>query len=137
MVQEAFIRAWKTAPDWRDDAPFGAWLGRVTANLCLDRLRKPRHDAIDETDEAALPAGDQAQEAEAADLGRRVAEAVARLPDRQRAALTLCALEGYTAAEAAEAMGATEGGVESLLVRARRRLKTELKAVAAATFGRG
>lgn len=135
MVQDAFIRAWRVAADWRAEAPFGAWLGRVTANLCLDRLRKTRPQALDDVANEDHPVEGGEEEAAERDLRARVTAAVARLPDRQRVALTLCAYEGHTAAEAAGLMGSSEGGVESLLVRARRQLKIELEDVADAAFG--
>ena len=41
VTQDALMRLWKIAPDWRDgEAKVTTWLYRVTANLCTDRLRK-------------------------------------------------------------------------------------------------
>ena len=41
VTQEAFVRLWRIAPDWKQDqAKVTTWLYRVVANLCTDRLRK-------------------------------------------------------------------------------------------------
>ncbi len=58
--------------------------------------------------------------------------AINELPDRQAAALTLCAIEGHTNIDAAETMEISIEALESLLARARRTLrKTYLKKDAA------
>ena len=61
VAQEALLRLWKIAPDWRqDEARVATWLYRVVANLCTDRLRKRRGVALDAVPEpedgAASPA---------------------------------------------------------------------------------
>src|SRR6056297_3181223 len=43
VAQDAMLRLWKIAPEWRqDEAQVTTWLYRVVANLCTDRLRKRR-----------------------------------------------------------------------------------------------
>jgi len=58
-----------------------------------------------------------------------VKAAVAALPERQRLAIVLCYFEDIPQAEAARVMGMNLKAVEALLFRARRSLKTGLKAV--------
>lgn len=50
-----------------------------------------------------------------------------KLPDRQRLALTLFHFEGLSQIEIGQVMGVSDEAIESLLSRARRQLKTELK----------
>ena len=57
-----------------------------------------------------------------------IAEKIAALPERQREALTLCALEGMSNIEAAAAMDVGVRALESLLARARRSLRASLGA---------
>ena len=57
-----------------------------------------------------------------------IAAKIAVLPERQREALTLCALEGMTNIEAAAAMDVSVRALESLLARARRTLRASLAA---------
>ena len=43
VAQEAMLRLWKVAPDWRQgEAKVSTWIYRVVANLCTDRLRARR-----------------------------------------------------------------------------------------------
>ena len=61
------------------------------------------------------------------DTQRRVEAAMQKLPDRQRLALTLFHFEGLSQIEIGQVMGVSDEAVESLLSRARRQLKADLK----------
>jgi RNA polymerase sigma-70 factor (ECF subfamily) len=132
IVQEAFLRAWLKAPSWQAQgereagAAFGTWLGRVVVNLCLDRKRRAAPLPLEAADAVADPAPDGFAAAAQGEEGRRVAAAVAALPERQRAALVLCHYEGFTNIEAAAMLEISVGALESLLVRARRTLRDSL-----------
>nr|MBW0151582.1 DUF134 domain-containing protein [Phenylobacterium sp.] len=63
---------------------------------------------------------------EAADVGGRVAAAMARLPDRQREAIVLCHYQELGNIEAAGLMGVSVEALESLLSRGRRALRLAL-----------
>lgn len=136
IAQEAFIRVWTKAPQWRAadsdfrGARFTTWLYRVLVNLSIDRKRRPAMAPLDDVDDPPDPADSAQQSLERAQLSSRVAAAVAELPERQRAALTLCFYEGLSNREAAEVLSLTPGAVESLLVRARRTLRETLAGVA-------
>lgn len=127
VAQEAFLRVWKQAPKWRAGvARFDTWLHRVALNLCYDRLRRRRELAYaeppDQTDEGPGPErGLQAQ-----DAGRRVAQALQALPDRQREAIVLCHYQELGNIEAAAVMGVSVEALESLLGRGRRALRATL-----------
>jgi len=127
VAQEAFLRVWRQAPKWRPgQARFDTWLHRVTLNLCYDRLRRRREIATDQPPEQADegPAPDRGLAAQ--DTGRRVGEALARLPDRQREAIVLCHYQELGNIEAATVMGVTVEALESLLSRGRRALRSSL-----------
>ncbi|SRR5579885_3364832 len=144
IVQEAFLRCWQKAPDWRpandrtaeDGGPrataqFGTWLYRVLVNLCLDRRRRPQPVEIEAAEEVPDSAADGFEQTARDETGRRVQAAMARLPERQRAALALCYFEGLGNIEAAAALDISIGALESLLVRARRALRESLADLAA------
>ena len=127
VAQEAFVRVWKQAPKWRPgEARFDTWLHRVALNLCYDRLRRRREVATAEPPEQVDegPAPDRGLEA--ADAGRRVARALAELPDRQREAVVLCHYQELGNIEAATVMGVTVEALEGLLGRGRRALRAAL-----------
>jgi RNA polymerase sigma-70 factor (ECF subfamily) len=46
-VQEALIRAWRDLPGLRDLERFDAWLHRLTANACLDLVRRRRRRVVE------------------------------------------------------------------------------------------
>jgi len=125
VAQEAMLRLWKTAPDWRQgEAKITTWLYQVTANLCTDRLRRRKPsdplDAVTEPEDGADSADMQMQnQTRAAALNAALQE----LPDRQREAVTLRHLEEFTNPQIAEAMGVGVEAVESLVARGKRALK--------------
>lgn len=125
VAQEAMLRLWKTAPDWRQgEAKITTWVYQVTANLCTDRLRRRKPsdplDAVTEPEDGADSADMQMQnQTRAAALNAALQE----LPDRQREAVTLRHLEEFTNPQIAEAMGVGVEAVESLVARGKRALK--------------
>jgi len=139
VVQEAFLRVWVKAPGWRPqaaagDAQFATWFRRVLVNLCIDRRRRPVNEGLDQMPEIEDERPSAADVMASKQTAKRVADAVAELPERQRAALALCHFEGVSNIEAASMLGLSVGAVESLLVRARRALKTSLADLAADTL---
>ncbi len=137
VAQEAFLRLWRHADRFDERAAkFATWFYRVTTNLCLDRTRRAPMAPLD-------AAGDPAdttpgQEDALADRRTRaaVAGAVADLPDRLRAAVTLTYEAGLSNAEAAKALDISVKALESLLVRARRTLREKLAGWAGRETGR-
>ncbi len=128
--QEAMVRAWQVAGRWQaGGARFTTWLYRITLNLCIDRIRRPTFAALDQVEEPPDPAPGADAMVEAAQRRAKVADALRRLPPRQRAALTLCYYEGLSCAEAAQVLALRVSAVESLLVRGRRRLRIALDAL--------
>lgn len=130
VAQEAMLRLWRIAPDWRDgEARVSTWLYRVTANLCTDRLRRRwRGTAL----EAAGDPPDGGPDAEdmliAADRATALQSALARLPERQRQAVILRHLEGMTNPEIAAVMEIGVEAVESLVARGKRALGAAMSA---------
>jgi RNA polymerase sigma-70 factor (ECF subfamily) len=124
VAQEAMLRLWKTAPDWRQgEAQVSTWLYRVVANLCTDRLRRRRRntplDQVAEPADAAPSVADRMQD------GARLAalaDALAQLPERQAQAVALRHLEGLGNPEIAAIMDISTEAVESLTARGKRAL---------------
>jgi RNA polymerase sigma-70 factor, ECF subfamily len=126
MAQEAFLRLWRDPAQVREAGALRGWLIRVASNLVMDRHRNRNTDGLDGTEELA---DDSPSAPEHIDRGRAAASidaAVARLPERQRLALTLVHFEHLGNAEAAAVMEVTVDALESLLARARRSLKEAL-----------
>lgn len=127
VTQEAMLRLWKIAPEWRQgEAQVATWLYRVVRNLCTDRLRKKRGVGLDEI---AEPLDDAPSAAEVMlNEGRAVAlkEALSALPERQREAVILRHIDGLSNPEIAEILEITTEAVESLTARGKRSLTAML-----------
>ena len=127
VTQEAMLRLWKMAPDWRKgEAKVSTWLYRVGSNLCTDRLRKRRNVGLDEAPEMEDDTPNVEDQMIAADRGRALKTAMNRLPDRQKLALSLRHFEELSNPEIAEILDSSVEAVESLLSRARRALAVDL-----------
>jgi RNA polymerase sigma-70 factor (ECF subfamily) len=127
VAQETFVRVWRHARAWRlGRAKFDTWLFRVALNLCYDRLRKRREAPMSAPSERIDPAANADETLVSAERARRVAEAVAALPPRQRDAIVLQYDRELSNIEAAAVMGLSVEALESLLARARRTLRTQL-----------
>jgi len=126
-AQEVFLKLWTQPTAWSPDgARFSTWLHRVAANASIDRLRKrvpePVETVPDHADDRPGPAAALYRR----QIAMRVEEALSRLPDRQRLALVLTYYQGLSNKEAASALEVNVDALESLLARARRRLKEDL-----------
>ena len=126
MVQEAMLRVWTNAPRWQPLAALKTWLTRVVVNLCLDRKRRPQPVELEAAGEMADSGESGFELVQHSEQGKRVAAAMAKLPERQRAALALCYYEEMGNIEAAKALDISVGALESLLVRGRRALRDSL-----------
>jgi len=127
VAQEAMLRLWRQAPEWRQDgARVSTWLYRVATNLATDRLRCRRGqplDGVDAPDEMQVTAVARLIET---DRAAALDAALAALPERQRQAVVLRHIEGLTNPEIAEVMGIGVEAVESLTARGKRMLASLL-----------
>ncbi|MCU0953210.1 MAG: sigma-70 family RNA polymerase sigma factor [Hyphomicrobium sp.] len=129
LAQEALLRLWRLGAKL-DVGPggVGPWLKKVVSNLAIDRLRvRGRLDVTDDLPEQPQPA-DQLRSLERQELAERVDEALRRLPDRQRLALTMFHYEGLSLQEVGSMLDVSAEAVESLLARARRSMRAALAA---------
>ncbi|MEO8313685.1 MAG: RNA polymerase sigma factor [Pseudomonadota bacterium] len=130
VAQEAFLRAHRSFNSIRDRDRFRAWLVRATFRLALDRLRGEKR-RIRREDAAALatPVETPSMEADAmhVEMRRRVADAVAELPEKLRLVMMLVAIEEQDLASVACLLELPEGTVKSRLHRARKELAERLR----------
>jgi RNA polymerase sigma-70 factor (ECF subfamily) len=101
--------------------PFFAWLLRLAHNAAIDHLRSRRITPAEEVYET-----DERADERTIDRARSLHEALAALPDEQRAVVVLRHLVGLTPGEIATAMGRSESSIHGLHHRGRRALQTEL-----------
>ena len=127
VAQEVFLRLWRSAERLRDARSLRAWLARVASNLAIDRMRRRRPDTSAELLEFVDPAARPEREVERKAAGRIVDAAIAALPERQRVAIVLTYYEALANADVADVLGVSIEAVESLLARARCKLKEVLQ----------
>lgn len=122
VVQDVFVRLIDALPRFRGEAPFGAWLKRMTVNATIDVLRRDRRlVALDEE----LPEMAAPVHAGAAEIGVDAWALLKSLPPRARAVVVLHEVEGYTHKEMATLFGQSESYSKSLLSRSLRRLEVQ------------
>ena len=134
IAQAAFVRAYERLDQCAGDRRFGAWVQVIANNLCIDHMRaSARTTPVDEpleqaTSQAAHLPEDALLNAEQAALIQR---ALASLPDRQRDVVVARDVDGRRPPEIAAALGLSLGAVDSLLLRARRRLAASVQSMSA------
>jgi RNA polymerase sigma-70 factor (ECF subfamily) len=131
LAQEAFIRAYERLHTFDVERPFGPWIRRVAANLCLNRLeaRAPAHVELDEERDETdhWEQVDPARVHEQAEGAEAVRAALLSLPPHYRAVLELRHFQDMSYAEIAQALHLPLSDVKSHLFRARKLLAEKLK----------
>jgi RNA polymerase sigma-70 factor, ECF subfamily len=150
-VQETIVRAWRSLDRFEGRASLRTWLYRIATNVCLDQLssgarrfrpmeeglpatgvqhgletREQRHWLEPIPDHLALPSDADPLERAVLRQSIRLAfvSALQHLPPRQRAALLLTEVLGWSAVEVADCLGTSVASVNSALQRARGTMQT-------------
>ncbi len=121
LVQETLMKAWKHHDSFDPDTNMRAWLYTILRNEFYTQLRKRKREVEDAdgvySSQVAV-AGEQEGHLAMEDLR----EALARLPEDQREAVTLIGASGFSYEEAAAICGVAVGTIKSRVNRARKRL---------------
>jgi RNA polymerase sigma-70 factor (ECF subfamily) len=117
ITSETFVRAW-TSPEPIRLATVRGYLFTIARNLYLQRLRK-RRSHVSLEDDLRDPGQDPLARAEQTSQVRAVLDGVQRLPEIDRSALLMRALNGMAYAEIARALGITLAAVKVKIHRAR------------------
>lgn len=132
-AQETMLKAWRSIGDFRGDAKLETWLYRLAVNCCLDALRRKKLRAAESSDdlhdagyEPVDPAPQPEQRALQNEMHGELRQALTQLPEEQRTALILSAVEGRSYEEIAAITGTAMGTVKSRINRARNSLATML-----------
>ncbi len=127
-AQEAMLRAWmKSAQFDPARSKFTTWLYRIVVNLCIDQRRRIQPEPMPENLDLADTAAGADERLEECESRALLVQAIADLPPRQRAVLSLVYDEGASGGEAAEILGLSAKAVERLLARARAALRDRLR----------
>ena len=139
ISQEVFLRVFRNRERYRKSGKFSTWIFTIAVNLTKNEIRsRVRHrgtfslDAMDEEsggqgvsfpDSKPLPDEDL----NANEIGRKVAEALHKIPARYREAVVLRDVEGLSYEEVGQILRIPGGTVRSRINRARLMLKERLK----------
>lgn len=130
LTQQTFIQAIDHRDTYEGRADPTTWLCTIGRNLLTDHYRRLDRDerrrlrlVVREIDAVR----DDASDFRRVEERDRLIAALGQLPPLQRAAVVLCYVDGLPVREAAEALDRSEGATESLLSRARERLREILR----------
>jgi RNA polymerase sigma-70 factor (ECF subfamily) len=136
LIQEAYLRAYRSFDRYDRAFPFEGWLFRILSNLFVDGLRRKFPQTLlslnqaftcDDGRELLLEVPDENSNPEAlvmkGVLVERLQKALAALPQEFRTVILLCDVEGISYREVARAMGIRMGTVRSRIYRGRLKLR--------------
>ena len=138
VTQDAFLKAYTGLHELHRPEAFGGWLMRIASNLALNRRRGKRLRQAADLDEVMeanggsaevgveggpRPPPDPARVLAGQELGERVRDCLARLPEKQRTALVLFTLEGRSQREIADALNLSVEAVKWHVFQGRKKLK--------------
>lgn len=138
-AQEIFIKVYLAREEYRPRAKFSSWLYRIATNVCLNEIRRGEYRNPVLSLEAELGGGERSIPVrdertplpenilEAKRLEGAFQNALARLPERQRAAFVLNRFNDASYRDIGQALGCSESSVRSLIHRATTTLKEDLK----------
>ena len=125
VLQETYLRAFRSLHRFRGEAPFKAWLYRIAYNCAMDELRgRQRRPVPAEPVDRPAPGADPGERAAARDS---VHAALMTLSPENRAAILLVDWQDLDYADAAKVLGIRQGTLASRLSRARPLLRTALE----------
>lgn len=138
VVQESFIKAYRALANFRGDSQFYTWLYRIAVNTAknylVSRSRRPPASDIDIEDAEYYSSSDNLRDIDTPEnlafrdeLERVVNEAISKLPEDLRVAVTLREFEGLSYEDIAGIMDCPVGTVRSRIFRAREGIDQDVK----------
>ncbi len=130
VVQEVFIRAFRSLKTFKFESRFSTWLHRITVNYSISRIRHQQirhHLSLSEVSHRLTSnLGRPGRELVLKDLSEEIEQAVASLPPKQRAIFVMHYQEELAHKEIARIMGRSEGAIKSSYCQAVKKLRKRL-----------
>lgn len=134
ISQEVFVEIYESIQQFRGDAKLSTWIYRIATTKALEAYRKKKAakrfaiftSLFGEDTEVVHHPPDFEHPGivlENKERGKVLFKAIAKLPDNQRVAFTLCNIEGLSYQEITEVMQVSLSSVESLIFRAKTNLR--------------
>lgn len=138
ILQECLVRIYKHLATLREVAKFPGWVSRIIINQCHSHRLKRSRTAMESTD-GVFESSDREVMWQNPHLGNPrktlmrkevfadINKAIRGLPPRQRSAIVLFEVEGFSIREVAGVMNCSEGAVKFNIHQARKKLKAALR----------
>jgi RNA polymerase sigma-70 factor (ECF subfamily) len=123
LAQDAMVKAYLSLAGYRDEGKFRSWLFKIAYNTFLNHKAGCR--TMESVDEARTLIG--GTEADASFVHQDLYLALRTLPPKERSAITLYYLNGYSIKEIAKITGTSDNAVKQQLSRGRDKLKQILE----------
>ena len=120
LAQDTFVKAYVGIRSFKGLSSFGTWLYRIAYNEFYNHTRRHHEEHVEDIaamGEVSTAAGD------AIDASMTVQEALTRLSDNERVAVTLFYIEDQPLKQVAKIMGMPEGSVKSLIHRGKSKMR--------------
>ena len=127
ISQEVFLKAYRNIGNFDERSQFSTWIYRITANTCIDEMRK-RKGRQSFSLEEELEGEEGSMQRQVADAGEtpEVLQALECLSPEHKVAVILRDIKGLSYEEIAEILELTLGTVKSRISRGRNQLKQEI-----------
>jgi len=125
-VQNAFLRALDRIDDLEPGSPFGPWFFRVLRSVCYNARRRESRQPDTSIPPGTSGSSDPEEEALRRLDRARVLDALGDLPQRQRSAVLLYDVQGYSHAEIGDILGISAGTSRAHLHHGRKKLRCAL-----------
>jgi len=121
VAQQSLLKGLADIKQLQDGELFGAWISRIARNLCIDFIRRRKHEQRVLRQQIAAGSGTSRDYTE-------LEAALMKLPEEYRLALTLYYFDGHSTKAVAEALQISQAAAQVRISRARKKLRNLLKA---------
>ena len=113
VLQNVFIKAWKSLPKFREDARLYTWLYRIATNESFTFVKKNRKHSFTSIDNSNIASTTQCDEPNEIEILKKLDAAIATLPKRQRLVFHLKYFEEKKYEEISQILGTSVGGLKA------------------------
>ena len=124
IVQISLIKLWQTAPRWENKGSVEGYIYKIVFSSCMDFIRK--HKTLEEFKDNYFNLTKTDHNYRTSELRKMLLKKIQKLPKGQQEAILLHYFSGYKQKEVSSILKKSDKATESLIIRARKKLKTIL-----------
>jgi len=127
VMQEGFLSAFTKLESFKGEVTFGAWLKRIIINASLQLIRKRKENTVTLNENVNHLIDDEPASLDFSQVQvAQVLEAIAKLKDNYRIAISLHLIEGYDYEEMTAIMETSYDNCRALVSRAKAKIRKQL-----------